>query len=177
MCQGSEAGGDGGHQFSRIACSWIDGSSEYLAEHVDYLAATITVIYSRALSNKYYKNVSPNLPFIYHTSRCDPELKYHTTTKTQEELLLARHHSIGTHNGAFLLVDAINPDGSIVPEVYHDIMKGIYSKTSQYEKYITGKLDHDAAIWFATHAKYDLNETKIEMSGKELEPKYFLRDR
>ena len=74
------------------------------------------------------------------------------------------------HNGAFLLVDAINPDVSIVPEVYHDIMKGIYSKTSQYEKYITGKLDHDAAIWFATHAKYDPNETKIDVREKSFEP-------
>ena len=89
-------------------------------------AATITVEFlQQSFINKYYKNVSPNLPFIYHTSRCDPELKYHTTTKTQEELLL---HVITAlvHNGAFLLVDAINPDGSIVPEVYHDIMKGIY---------------------------------------------------
>lgn len=162
------------HQFSRIACSWIDGSSEYLAEHVDYLGGDYYGGFlQQSFINKYYKNVSPNLPFIYHTSRCDPELKYHTTTKTQEELLL---HVITAlvHNGAFLLVDAINPDGSIVPEVYHDIMKGIYSKTSQYEKYITGKLDHDAAIWFATHAKYDPNETKIDVREKSFEPKYFL---
>ena len=53
-------------------------------------------------------------------------------------------------------------------------MKGIYSKTSRYEKYITGKLDHDAAIWFATHAKYDPNETKIDVREKSFEPKYFL---
>lgn len=162
------------HQFSRITGSWIDGSSELLTEAVDYSGGDYYGgLLQQTFINKYYKNVSPNLPFIYHTSRCDPELVYHTTTKTEEELLL---HVITAlvHNGAFLLVDAINPDGSIVPEVYHTLMKRIYGRTRQFERYVNGNLYHDASVWFATHAKYDPYETGIDVAEKSFKPKYYL---
>ena len=163
------------HQFSRITGSWIDGSSEMLTEAVDYCGGDYYGGFlQQTFINKYYKNVSPNLPFVYHTSRCDPELVYHTTTKTEEELLL---HAITAlvHNGAFLLVDAINPDGTIVPEVYHGIMKQVFSKTMPYEKYISGNLYYNAAIWFSTHAKYDPNEKPCEIMDKIFWPGYYMQ--
>lgn len=162
------------HQFSRITGSWVDGSTEDLMRAVDYAGGDYYGGFlQQTFINKYYKNVSPNLPFVYHTSRCDPELIYHTTTKTEEELLL---HVITAlvHNGAFILVDAINPDGSIVPEVYHKLMKGIYDKTRQYEPYINGQLYHDAAIWFASHAKYDPYETDRDVMEKSFQPSYYM---
>lgn len=162
------------HQFSRITGSWIDGSSEMLTEAVDYCGGDYYGGFlQQTFINKYYKNVSPNLPFVYHTSRCDPELAYHTTTKTEEELFL---HVITAlvHNGAFLLVDAINPDGSIVPEVYHGLMKGIYAKTSPYEAYVSGRLHHNASIWFASHAKYNPFENGEDMMDKSFRPDYYL---
>lgn len=161
------------HQFSRITGPWIDGSSELLTDAVDYSGGDYYGgMLQQSFINKYYKNVSPNLPFIYHTSRCDPELVYHTTTKTEEEILL--HVIIAlVHNGAFLLVDAINPDGSIVPEVYHDLMKKIYADTSRYEKYVSGKFYHDAAIWFPSHAKYDPNEQPCNVMDKIFWPGFY----
>lgn len=161
------------HQFSMISCSWIHACSESIMEAVDYAGGDYYGGYlQQSFINKYYKSVSPNLPFTYHTSRCDPELCMHTTTKTREQLLL---HVITAliHNGAFLLVDAINPDGSIVPEVYHNLMKSIYSETSQYEPYISGKLKHNAAIWYASHAKYDPTEAPVDMTQKNFCPDYF----
>ncbi len=162
------------HQFSMITSPWINASSEYLADAVDYSGGDYYGGFlQQTFINKYYKNVSPNLPFIYHTSRCDPELDQHTTTKTEEELLL---HVITAlvHNGAFLLVDAINPDGTIVKDIYCKLMKKIFDKTMQYEKTISGELVHDVAIWFATHSKYDPNETGISMSEKTFKTKYYL---
>ncbi|MCM1049611.1 MAG: alpha-L-fucosidase [Clostridiales bacterium] len=161
------------HQFSRITGPWIDGSSELLLDAIDCASGDYYGGFlQQTFINKYYKNVSPYLPFVYHTSRCDPALEYHTTTKTQEELLL---HIITAlvHNGAFLLVDAINPDGSIVPDVYHNIMKKVYEITSQYEQYVNGCLYHDAAIWFASHAKYDPNETRHDVMDKVFWPKFY----
>ena len=152
----------------------MDGSSELLTEAIDYCGGDYYGGFlQQTFINKYYKNVSPNLPFVYHTSRCDPELAYHTTTKTEEELML---HVITAlvHNGAFLLVDAINPDGSIVPEVYHGLMKRIYAKTSPYEKYVSGNFHHNAAIWFATHAKYNPNENCEDMMQKKIHPDLYL---
>lgn len=162
------------HQFSRITGPWIDGSSELLTEAIDYCGGDYYGgLLQQTFINKYYKNVSPFLPFVYHTSRCDPELVYHTTTKTEEELLL---HVITAllHNGAFLLVDAINPDGTIVPEVYHGIMKQVFDKTRRYEKYVSGNLHHNVAIWFATHAKYDPKEPECDMMDKIFWPGYYM---
>jgi hypothetical protein len=78
------------------------------------------------------------------------------------------------HNGAFLLVDAINPDGTIVPEVYHGIMKKVFDKTRQYEQYVNGNLYHNAAIWFATHAKYDPKEAECDVMDKIFWPGYYM---
>ena len=162
------------HQFSRITGAWLDGSSEMLTEAVDYSGGDYYGGFlQQTFINKYYKNVSPNLPFIYHTSRCDPELIYHTTTKTEEELILHVFTAL-VHNGAFLLVDAINPDGSIVPEIYHGLMKKVYEKTKKYEPYINGNLEHDASIWFASHAKYDPYENGVAVMEKEIQPKYYM---
>lgn len=160
------------HQFSMITSPWIHASSEYLMDAVDYAGGDYYGGFlQQTFINKYYKNVSPALPFTYHTSRCDPELNQHTTTKTEAELLL---HAITAlaHSGAFQLVDAINPDGSIVPEVYTQLMKSIFAKTMPYEPYVNGQLIHDTAIWFASHAKFDPNETGA-MQGKSFSPKYY----
>lgn len=162
------------HQFSRITGGWVDGSSELLTEAIDYCGGDYYGGFlQQTFINKYYKNISPNLPFVYHTSRCDPELAYHTTTKTEEELML---HVITAlvHNGAFLLVDAINPDGSIVPEVYHGLMKRIYGKTMRYENYIGENFYHNVSIWFATHAKYNPYENCDNMMDKKIHPDYYM---
>lgn len=162
------------HQMSMVASSWIHACSEWIADEVDYTGGDYYGGFlQQSFINKYYKNITPNLPFVYHTSRCDPALEFHTTTKSRDELLL---HVITAllHNGAFLLVDAINPDGTIVPEVYHNLMKSIYAQTSPYEQYVNGQLVSDVNIWFATHSKFDPNETRIPMTDKSFGPRYFM---
>ena len=161
------------HQFSMITSPWINASSEYLMDAVDYAGGDYYGGFlQQTFINKYYKNVSPALPFTYHTSRCDPELVQHTTTKTEDELLL---HAITAlvHSGAFQLVDAINPDGTIVPEVYTGLMKNIFKQTMPYEKYVNGALVHDVAIWFASHAKFDPNEKGL-IADKTFKPNYYV---
>ena len=98
---------------------------------------------------------------------------YHTTTKTEEQLLL---HVITAlvHNGSFMLVDAINPDGTIVPQVYHELMKKVFDRSKEFEKYVNGNLYHDASIWFASHAKYNPYENNREIMEKEMSPGYYL---
>ncbi len=162
------------HQFSMITSSWVNASSELLTEAVDYAGGDYYGGFlQQTFINKYYKNVSPNLPFIYHTSRCDPELNMHTTTKTKDEILL---HVITAliHNGAFLLVDAINPDGTIVSEVYHNLMRDIYGESKKYEYCVSGEFNYNAAIWFASHAKYDPKETLVPMTDKNFWPGYYM---
>lgn len=163
------------HQFSMITSPWFHGSSELLTEAVDYSGGDYYGGFlQQTFINKYYKNVTPNLPFIYHTGRCDPELNMHTTTKTPEQLIL---HVITAliHHGAFLLVDAINPDGTIIPAVYHQLMKSVYATTRPFEPYISGDFKTDVGIWFASHAKYDPDETGLDVSDKSFEPSVYMQ--
>lgn len=162
------------HQMSMIASSYIHACSEWIADEVDYTGGDYYGGFlQQSFINKLYKNISPNLPFVYHTSRCDPELAFHTTTKSYEELLL---HVITAlfHNGAFLLVDAINPDGTIVPSVYHDLMKKVYSKTKPCEKYVSGDFVKDVSIWFSSHSKFDPNECDVRIEDKNFNPDLYM---
>ncbi|MBQ9252233.1 MAG: alpha-L-fucosidase [Clostridia bacterium] len=162
------------HQFSMIATSWVNGSTELLTEASDYSGGDYYGGYlQQSFINKYYRSVSASLPFVYHTGRCDPELAFHTTTKTEEQLIL---HAITAlvHDGAFLLVDALNPDGTIVPEVYHDLMKRVYGFTRPYEPYVGGKLKTDAAIWFPSRAKHNPELNGIDVREKSMDPDIFI---
>lgn len=154
------------HQFSMVTSAWRHGSTEKLMNAVDYAGGDYYGGYlQQTFINKYYNNVSPALPFIYHTSRCDPDLNHHTTTKTREELLL---HVITAliHNGAFLLVDAINPDGTICPEVYTDLLQSVFEETKQYEPYIGEHLSSDVSVWFSTFAKYDPQDSGTNVAAR-----------
>jgi hypothetical protein len=152
---------------SPICADWRRASTELILDSVDYAGGDYYGGYlQQTFINKCYKSVSPNLPFIYHTARCDPDLLHHTTTKTQEELLI---HVITAlvHNGAFLLVDTINPDGTFHELLYTDLMKRIYAQTKKYEELVSGDSIHDVAIWISTHSKYDLRDSG-KMVNEEL---------
>src|SRR5690242_6012820 len=62
---------------------WPLASTELIVDACDYVGGNLYGSYLRqTFICKYYKNLSPNLPFVFITSRCDPGLQYHTTTKT-----------------------------------------------------------------------------------------------
>lgn len=162
------------HQSATVTSSWINASSEYLMDAAEFASGDYYGGFlQQTFISKYYRNVSANLPFLYHTSRCDPELAFHTTTKTQEELMLHVFTAL-VHEGAFLLVDAINPDGTIVPEVYHKLMKSVFAQTSPYEPYAGGNLLANVSIWFASHAKYDPGESGIPIEKKAIVSRYYM---
>lgn len=163
------------HQFSMITSSWVNGSTELLTEASDYSGGDYYGGYlQQSFINKYYRSVSPSLPFVYHTGRCDPELSFHTTTKTPEQLIL---HVITAlfHDGAFLLVDALNPDGTFVPEVYHDLMKKVYSVTKPFESYVGGRLKANAGIWFSSRSKYNPDINGVDTVHKSMDPDIFIQ--
>ena len=163
------------HQFSMITSSWVNGSTELLAGVSDYSGGDYYGGYlEQSFINKYYRSVSTTLPFVYHSGRCDPELAFHTTTKTAEQLILHAFTALA-HDGAFLLVDALNPDGTFVPEVYHSLMKQVYAFTRPYEPYVGGELKTDVAIWFPSRAKYNPEESGVSTLEKSMDPDVFVQ--
>jgi hypothetical protein len=101
---------------------------------------------------KLYSSLTRNQPFEYMTSRCYPSLRDHTTLKTKE--MLALHGFLAlAHNGAFLAIDAIDPDGSLNEEVYR-LVGEVFTATETYEKELGGTLCADVAVYFSLTSKY-----------------------
>lgn len=110
-------------------------------------------LYSHSFAAKYYRDASRNQPFEYMTSRCDADLYQHTVTKsekrlTAEVLLTAMHH------GASLIIDAIEPDGTLDTRTAEKIGR-VYERQIPYERYFTGEPVGDVAVYYSVKGKYD----------------------
>jgi hypothetical protein len=105
---------------------------------------------------KLYSSMSPSQPFEYMTSRCDPNLKDHTTLKSKDVMALHAFLALA-HNGAFLAIDAIDPDGSQNEEVYRMIGE-VFSATEPFEDEAGGRLCADAAVYFSLSSKYYMQD-------------------
>jgi hypothetical protein len=152
------------HNMALAPMPWAYASTDLIVDACDYVGGDLYGGYlQQTFICKYYKNLTPNLPFVYITSRCDPDLKYHTTTKTEEELLL---HAITAlvHNGAFSICDGVNPDGTICEEVYDSIIKNVFDKTKDYENIVSGNLFSNVSVWFSTNSKFDMELCGLEVS-------------
>jgi len=146
------------HNMSVATSPWYTAATELIAGSCDYTGGDLFGGYlEQTFICKYYKNLSKSLPFVYITSRCDPDLLHHTTTKSEDELLL---HGITAlvHNGAFSICDGANPDGTICEDVYTGVIRHVFDRTRDYEKYMSGDMITDVSIWFPEHAKFDLKD-------------------
>lgn len=146
------------HNMAVASAPWQFATSDFVADACDYVGGDLYGGYlEQTFISKYYRNLSKALPFVYITSRCDPNLQYHTTTKTKEEFLLHIMTSLA-HNGALSICDGINPDGTLCEEVYNGPVKEAFAVSQKYEKYVSGALQTNVSIWFPSHSKYDWSE-------------------
>lgn len=156
------------HNMAGIGLSWINGNTENNMICSDYAGGDYYGGYSeQSFMCKYYNNVTENKPFCYITSRCDNNLYFHTVSRTMEDLLI---HSVTAlvHNGAFSICDAMNPDGTITENMYYGAIRQVFSKTKPLEKYVSGNLLTDAAVWYNTNYKVNDNFIKSPMLIAEI---------
>ncbi|MEG1608819.1 MAG: hypothetical protein RR348_03025, partial [Clostridia bacterium] len=66
------------------------------------------------------------------------------------------------HGGAFSICDAMNPDGTITDKIYHNEIKQLFATTKCIEKYVSGDIQSDVAIWYNT--EYKVNKNFIQSS-------------
>lgn len=109
--------------------------------------------YTQSFVCKFYKNVTKNQPFEYMFSRCEPGLTKHTVTKSLDTMLSAAFLT-AAHHGATLVIDAIDPKGTLDGRVYERIGK-VFEKTSRYEKYFNGKMIEDVGIYYTMRSKFN----------------------
>ena len=141
-----------------VGCDWMAGSTEGINAESEFTGGDLYGdLYCHSFAAKYYYGVTPNQPFEYMTCRCDKTLREHTVTKSQkalerEVLLTAAHH------GASLIIDAIDPVGTLDRRVYERIGK-VFDRLLPYEKYMDqGSLYADVAVYYDTRTVYRADE-------------------
>ncbi len=142
------------HQYSTMMHGWNQGVNHNVAAASTYCGGDF---YGGApqhsVACKLYYNMTQNQPFEYMTSRCYPGLAEHTTTKTMDMLELSVMSTFA-HHGAALLIDAIDPRGTLDKRLY-DKYGIIFRKAEKYEKYMEGELAQDVAILYNLEGKYN----------------------
>jgi hypothetical protein len=142
------------HQFSTMHQNWQFGVDENVNNASDYAGGDLYGgFYQGSFICKLYYEITKNQPFEYMTSRCEPGLSVHTTTKSLDALRLHNFLTLA-HHGAMLYIDAINLDGTLDKRVYEDIGK-VFAESIPYEKYLKGNFYADAAIYFDLKSKFN----------------------
>ena len=136
--------------------SSLIGSTELVNDFCDYAGGDLYgTLYNHSFTAKYYYGVTRNQPFEYMTGRCDPGLRVHTISKSDEHLaveilLTAAHH------GASFVIDGIDPVGTLNPKVYERIGR-VFERQMPYEPYFRGDLCADIAVYYPTTGRYNTN--------------------
>jgi hypothetical protein len=142
------------HNQAVIFDSWSAGQSPAISQASDYLGGDIydgPAFYS--LVSKAYDGLSPTHPFEYMTSRAYPGLADHVSQKSLGRLRM-ESFAATLHSAALTLIDAINPVGTLNPEVYKLLGK-LNEERAPYEPFLGGELQADVAIYFDHQSMYD----------------------
>lgn len=136
----------------------LPGARKCLGEEVlnacDYVGGDLYGdMYQQSFTCKFYRNIGKNHAFEYMPSRCEPNLSKHTITKSEEELL-STVLLTSAHHGATLVIDAINPNGTLDKRFYQRLGR-VYEKSSAYERYFTGDMIEDAGIYYTLRSKFN----------------------
>ena len=116
--------------------------------------------YAHSFSAKYYRTTTKNQPYEYMTCRCDQSLYQHTISKSEEHLETEVMLNVANH-AATLIIDAIDPKGTLDTRVYDRIGK-VFSKEAQYESHMTGTPVCDVGIMFFTLGYYNSEGLPME---------------
>lgn len=108
--------------------------------------------FAHSFACKLYAALTRTEPFECMTSRC-PDLKAHTLTRSRDALRLS-FLTICAHHGANLLIDAIDPIGTMDRRFYEEL-GALYRETQKYEAYMkTGSAVADVGLFFCLEGKY-----------------------
>ena len=102
---------------------------------------------------KFYREITKNQPFEYMFSRCAPNLSAHTQIKS-EDVMKSSAALTAAHHGASLIIDAIDPIGSMDRRVYERIGK-VFGSLQCHEPYLTGEMQADVGVYYSLKSKFN----------------------
>lgn len=141
------------HQFSTAVWPWMLGVAEDISNASDYCTGDFYGDYYRhSFVCKMYQSFTKNMPFEFFTSRC-VNLQDHTSMKSEGEMVLS-NNIVMAHNGAFVMIDAVDPAGTLNPRVY-ELMGNVNRKSECFEPELGGNLVSDVGVYVSMRSKMD----------------------
>lgn len=143
-----------------VACSALPHGTRANCEEVinacDYAGGDLyRGIYGQSFACKFYRNITKNQPFEYMFSRCAPKLSAHTQIKSPDVMRSAVFLT-AAHHGATLVIDAIDPIGTMDARVYKQLGE-IFDELTPYEPYLTGEMIEDVGLYYSLKSKFNPN--------------------
>jgi len=156
------------HQYSSILHHWRFGAPLELRDAMDYACGDFYGGPAQhSLVCKTFHGLSLKRPIEFMTSRTR-DLRDHSTTKPLEEIRLESLVA-PLHSAAFMMIDAINVDGTINHGLYN-FLSELNVERAPYEPFLGGDLLADVAIYFDKESVYNPNEQKMRVGElRELE--------
>jgi hypothetical protein len=156
------------HQYSSILHHWRFGAPLELRDAMDYACGDFYGGPAQhSLVCKTFHGLSRKGPIEFMTSRTR-DLRDHATTKPFEEV---RMESLVAplHSAAFMMIDAINVDGTLNHGLYKFLTE-LNVDRAPYEPFLGGDLLADVAIYFDKESVYNPNEQRMRVGQlRELE--------
>lgn len=157
------------HQYGNSIAFWRFGNNENVSQASEYIGTDLYGgIREQSFACKAWYNLTQNQPFQYMTSRCYPSLSEHTSTKSRDQLRQCVAMTY-LHHGASMLIDAIDPVGTVDERVY-ELMGEIYGETKAYEPYLNhGEMVYDVSLYFNLNGKYDARANGLHVMDHQLD--------
>ncbi|MDD2479061.1 MAG: alpha-L-fucosidase [Victivallaceae bacterium] len=144
-------------QNTSMGHDWPGGVNLKFTQQSDYLAGDFTGgSIEQSYVCKLLNSLSKNNPIEFMTPRCEC-LRHHTTNKPHEKFLMQGYAAIA-NNACFVLIDAIDPVGTLNQEFYKQA-NTIFKEIKKYEQYLDGnsKLIADVAIYYSFESALDFS--------------------
>jgi len=148
-------------------CNAASGNAEEVIAACDYAGGDLyRSVYHQSFACKFFQSITKNQPFEYMFSRCAPRLAMHTQIKSLDVMRSATFVTAANH-GATLVIDAIDPVGTLDTRVYERIGE-VFSELEAYEPYMKGTPIADVGIYYSLKSQFDpYGDRYINYTGVE----------
>lgn len=142
------------HNYAFAALGIDRGTAEEVNASCDYAGGDLHKdILTQSFACKFYHAVTKHAPFEFMTARCEPNLQSHTISRSKDKLMMGILLTYA-HHGANLLIDAIDPVGTMNQKVY-ELFGEVNGRAQVYEPYLTGEMVQDVGIYYSLNSKHN----------------------
>lgn len=129
-------------------------NAEEVIKACDYVGGDLDLgVFGHSFTCKFYKNITKNQPFEHMFTRCAPGLSVHTQIKSPD-VMSSAFFLATAHHGATLVIDAIDPVGTMDERVYTQLGE-VFAEVEKYQDYYRGEMLEDVGIYYSLKSKFN----------------------